>query len=92
MPDSSLHIIVKPKSSRNSVTRSTEGILVRVTAPPIEGAANTAVIKALAGALMVPKSHLVISAGATGRVKRVVVRGLSQEELARRIAAIPEQE
>jgi uncharacterized protein YggU (UPF0235/DUF167 family) len=92
MPDSSLYIIVKPKSPRNSVTRSSDGVLVRVTAPPVEGAANTAVIKALSAALAIPKSYLSISAGATGRLKRVTVRGISQNELDQRIAALPPQD
>ncbi|MHB9025219.1 MAG: DUF167 domain-containing protein [Armatimonadota bacterium] len=88
MPASTLHITVKPKSPRNEVVRSHEGLLVRVTALPVEGAANTAVIETLARALGVPKSRLAITAGASGRVKRVTVDGLSQEELDARIAHI----
>lgn len=89
MSVSSLHITVKPKSPRTAVERIAEGVLVRVTAPPVEGAANTAVIKALADALDVPKSRLEITAGASGRVKRVTVDGISQEELEARIARLP---
>jgi uncharacterized protein (TIGR00251 family) len=83
--DSVLYITVKPKSPKNAVTRTAEGVQVRVTAPPVEGAANTAVIATLARALGVPKSRLAITAGATGRVKRVTVRDLAQEELDARI-------
>ena len=86
MPESTLYITVRPKSSRNTITRTAEGITVQVTAAPVEGAANSAVIALLARALGVPKSRLAISAGATGRVKRVTVRGLAQEELDARIA------
>lgn len=89
VPDSVLHITVKPKAPRTEVARTPDGLLVRVTAPPVEGAANTAVILALAQALGIPKSRLSIAAGATGRVKRVLVRGLSQEELDARIAGLP---
>ncbi|OPZ88016.1 MAG: hypothetical protein BWY76_00173 [bacterium ADurb.Bin429] len=84
-----LHITVKPKAPRAGVTRGAEGVQVRVTAPPAEGAANTAVIETLAKALGVPKSRLAITAGATGRVKRITVAGLTQEELDARIATLP---
>ncbi|HOF90135.1 MAG TPA: DUF167 domain-containing protein [Armatimonadota bacterium] len=89
MPDALLHITVKPKAPRAGVTRGTDGVRVRVTAPPAAGAANAAVIETLAKALGVPKSRLAIIAGATGRVKRVTVAGLSQEELDARIAQLP---
>ena len=85
MPESVLHITVKPKSSRNEVARTADGLLVRVTAPPAEGAANAAVVETLAKALGVPKSRLSITAGAGSRVKRVTVSGLSPEELAARV-------
>ncbi len=85
MPDSILHITVKPKSPRNAVERTPEGVLVRVTAPPVEGAANAAVLETLAKALGVPKSRLEITAGAAARVKRVTVHGLSQQELQARV-------
>ncbi len=88
MAEGSLHITVKPKSPRDAVERTPEGVVVRVTAPPVEGAANTAVVKTLARALAVPKSRVEITAGATGRLKRVTVRGLSQEELDARIARL----
>lgn len=68
--------------------RTEAGVVVCVTAPPVEGAANTAVIRALADALSVPKSHLAITSGSTSRFKQVIVNGLSQQELDRRIDAI----
>jgi len=89
MPDSTLHITVKPKAPRNEAVRGAEGVTVRVTAAPAEGAANAAVIETLAKALGVPKSRLAITAGATGRLKRVAVRGIAQEELDVRLERLP---
>jgi hypothetical protein len=89
MSDSTLHITVKPKAPRNEAVRTAEGVLVRVTAPPAEGAANAAVVEVLAKALGVPRSRLAITAGATGRVKRVAVRGIAQEDLDARLERLP---
>jgi hypothetical protein len=90
MPESSFYIQVKPKSSRNEVVRTADGPLVRVTAPPVEGAANTAVIKTLAAALGIPKSRITITAGATGRLKRVSIAGLEPTVLEARLAQLPQ--
>jgi uncharacterized protein (TIGR00251 family) len=88
MAESILAITVKPRAAKNAAVRTPEGVLVRVTAPPAEGAANAAVVETLAKALGVPKSRLTIVAGATGRVKRVRVEGLTADELAARVAAL----
>ena len=57
-----------------------EGVLqARVTAPPVGGAANTALIKLLADELDVARSAVRLVAGATGRHKLVVVEGVSPE-------------
>ena len=90
MPDAVLYITVKPKSPRNDVTRGADGVRVRVTAPPVEGAANATVIETVSKALGIPKSRLTISAGATGRVKRLSVVNMIQEELDARVAQLPE--
>jgi uncharacterized protein (TIGR00251 family) len=89
MPEVSLFITVKPKSPRNEVLRMNEGILVRVTAPPVEGAANIAVIKILAVALGLPKSHLVISAGSSGRVKRISISGITADAIQQKLSLLP---
>ncbi|WP_430910972.1 DUF167 family protein [Methylobacterium sp. sgz302541] len=48
---------------------------VRVSAPPVEGAANAALIALLAKALGVPKSALALVSGETARVKILRVSG-----------------
>ncbi len=47
----------------------------RVSAPPVDGAANAALVRLLAGVLGVPKSAVTITAGGTARVKTVEIDG-----------------
>jgi uncharacterized protein YggU (UPF0235/DUF167 family) len=57
---------------------------VRVTAAPVEGAANRALVRTLAAVLDIPASAVTIVAGANGRQKRVRVTGLDAAHLASR--------
>ncbi|MDP9375150.1 MAG: DUF167 domain-containing protein [Chloroflexota bacterium] len=77
-----------PRAGRNAVGGVTEGALrVRLTAPPVEGAANRALIAFLAGVLGVPARDLTIAGGERGRRKLVHVRSLTPDEARRRLAA-----
>jgi uncharacterized protein YggU (UPF0235/DUF167 family) len=54
---------------------------VRVAAPPIEGAANQALLRFLADELGVARRAVRLVAGAAGRRKLVVVEGVTREEV-----------
>jgi uncharacterized protein (TIGR00251 family) len=65
---------VQPRSSRNQVVGvHGDALKVKLTAPPVEGAANAACVAFLADALGLPKSALSIVAGHTGRRKTIAV-------------------
>ena len=67
---------VQPRASRDAVDGVREGALrVRLTAPPVEGEANAALVRFLASRLHLPKSAVRILSGERGRVKRIAVRG-----------------
>ena len=67
---------VQPRSSRDSIDGVRDGALrIRLTAPPVEGEANEALIRFLAGRLHLPKSAVRILSGERGRLKRVAIRG-----------------
>jgi uncharacterized protein (TIGR00251 family) len=81
MADASFHITVKPKSKKNEVIRKDGMVFVQVTSPPVEGAANEAVIKVLAEVMHLPKSRLTVAGGATGKLKKIAVSNITTEEL-----------
>ncbi len=79
-------IRVQPRAHRNSIEGIHAGRLkVRLTAPPVEGAANAALIGFLADVLRVPKRDITIVRGLRGREKVVEVEGLTPEEVKERI-------
>jgi uncharacterized protein (TIGR00251 family) len=59
------------------------GLKIRLTAPPVEGAANEALIRFLAETLSVSKSQIEIVAGHTSREKIVRVRGVAESDAER---------
>ena len=79
-------IHVNPHASRAGIAGLAEGMLkVKVTAPPVEGAANDACIVLIAKKLGLRKSQMTISAGAKGRKKTILVTDISKTELEQRI-------
>lgn len=80
---------VVPRSSRSMVVGEHDGALrVRVAAPPVEGAANEELIRALARALDVPRSAVEITGGHASKLKQVRVRGADRLRL--ESLAVPE--
>ena len=79
-------IRLTPRASRDEVVGEREGVLVvRVAAPPVDGAANEALVRVLAKALGLPRRDVVIVSGATSRTKIVEVAGLDVTEVRRRL-------
>jgi uncharacterized protein (TIGR00251 family) len=73
----SLRVRVQPRASRDALAGEREGALVvRLTAPPVEDAANEALSRFLGKALGVAPSAVRVVRGATGRNKVVSVAGL----------------
>ena len=77
---------VKPRGSKDALEGWKEGALVvRLTAPPVEGAANSALIKLLAKKTGVTRSSIRIVSGERGRSKIVEFEGISPDELKERL-------
>jgi uncharacterized protein (TIGR00251 family) len=76
----SVIVRVQPRSSRNTLEIGPEGELrARVTAPPVESAANQAVTALLAEAAGVPKSKVRLVAGEKARNKTFLIEGPAAE-------------
>jgi len=78
---SALTIRVTPRARKNEIAEiMNDGtIRIRLTAPPVEGKANQALIKFLSKILDVPASYIEIVAGETGRDKLVSVLNMDSE-------------
>ena len=62
--------------------------MVHVTAPPVDSAANDAVVAALADAFDVPRRAVQIVRGRSGRQKLVDIAGIDESEWQRRLAGL----
>jgi uncharacterized protein (TIGR00251 family) len=81
-PDVLLAVRIQPRASRNQVvvvgTRpdggSPDSLTIRLTAPPVEGAANAACRAFLADVLGIPQSLILVARGETSRHKLLRIR------------------
>jgi len=76
-----LSLRIQPRASKNEfIVLESGGIKVRLTAPPVDGAANEALLRFLAETFAIAKSHIEIVSGHTSRDKTVRIRGVSEAD------------
>jgi len=82
-----LAIRVTPRARKDEIVEilADQTIKIRLTAPPVEGKANEALIEFLSKVLGVPRSKIDIVAGASGRDKLVSILDLDSSEAQARI-------
>ncbi len=74
-----IDVRVIPRAPRTRVDGTRGGaILIRLAAPPVDGAANDALIAFLSETLALPRRGITIVAGEKSRDKRVRIEGLDQ--------------
>ncbi len=77
-----LKLRIQPGAARNEICGAHERALkIRLCAPPVEGAANKALIAFLAKRLGLSKSSLRLASGLRSRDKTIIVEGRSAEEV-----------
>jgi uncharacterized protein (TIGR00251 family) len=75
---------VQPRASRSEIVGvHGDALKVRLSAPPVDGAANAALVELLAAALAVSRASVRIVAGETSRSKLVEVNGVNVENIRR---------
>ena len=81
-----LLVRAKPRASRGGLGPVRNGALeVRVSAPPVENAANEAIVELLAHCLDLPSRAVTLVSGGHGRTKRVRITRLSLDEVRARL-------
>lgn len=74
-----LSVYVQPRASRDEIAGPYGDVLrIRVAAPPVDGAANEALCRFVAGLCGVAKSAVQIDSGETGRRKTIRIRSPSR--------------
>ena len=81
-----ISVRVMPRAGRSEIAGVREGaLLVRLNAPPVDGAANAELIEVLAEALSVPKRDVSIASGMSSKQKRVRISGITVDRAASRL-------
>jgi uncharacterized protein len=84
-----LPVRAQPGARRAGVQGEQNGALkVAVTAPPEDGRANAALVEVLREALGLKRSQVELLSGATSREKKFLIRGVTREELERRVLVL----
>src|SRR3990172_8099103 len=77
-----LTVRIQPRASKNGIVRMEDGSLkIRLTAPPVDGAANEALVKFLAGIFSIAQSQVEIVSGHASRRKSVRINGVDEEDV-----------
>ncbi|MFL5628409.1 MAG: DUF167 domain-containing protein [Ktedonobacteraceae bacterium] len=76
---------VIPRSSKNALTWEEGMLKARITAPPVDGAANEALVALLAAQLGLPRRAITIVRGASSRQKTVEIVGMTLEDMQQKL-------
>ena len=82
-------IRVHPRAKKNAINGEVgDALKVALTAPPVDGRANEAVIAFFAEFLNVPRSSVTIAAGQTSRNKVIRIAGITAAQVEQRLAFV----
>lgn len=87
-----INVRVIPRAGKSGIagTRG-QALLVRLHAPPVDGAANAELVEVIADALSVPKRAVTIVSGDRSRGKRVSVSGIDRATVEARLLPAPQR-
>ena len=65
---------ISPNSSKNEIIKTDDGIKIKITAQPIDGKANKALVEYLSKEFKIPKTYIEIVKGTTNKEKTVLFK------------------
>lgn len=81
-----IRVRVRPRAARTEMVGAHgDALKVRVAAPPVDGAANQALVRFLAGRLGVPRAAVTVASGQGSRTKVLRVTGITVAEAVERL-------
>lgn len=73
-----LNLRIIPRAHKNAIQGELgDALKIRLCAPPVEGAANAALVEFLSDTFSIPRARVQLLAGATSRNKRILLAGCS---------------
>lgn len=77
---------MQPRASRSRVVGEHDGLLkVQLAAPPVDGAANRALLELIAELLQLPRRRITLVSGESSRRKHLKVEGMAAADVAERL-------
>ena len=78
---------VHPRARKNAITGAVgDALKLALTAPPVDGKANQAVVEFFADFFQIPRSSVTITSGETSRLKTVRITGIAVDQLRQKLA------
>lgn len=72
---------ISPNASKNEIIKTEEGVKVKITAQPIDGKANKALIEFLSKHFKIPKSSIEILRGETSKEKTLLIKTQDDDKI-----------
>lgn len=76
-----LQLKILPNASKNAILKDDTGIKIKLTAQPIEGKANKALVEFLSKQLKIPKTSIEILRGETSKDKILLLKNVDDDKI-----------
>ena len=76
-----LNVKISPNASKNEIIKEAQGIKIKITAQPIDGKANKALIEFLSKQFKIPKSYFEVVRGETSKEKTILIKNTNMDYL-----------
>lgn len=76
-----LSLKISPNASKNEIIKTEDGLKIKVTAQPIDGKANKALVEFLAKQFKVPKTSIEILRGETSKEKTILIKVFDTDKI-----------